>query len=92
MRTGCSKVAGTLAPLALTAFTRTWILSPELRSWIVYRVERKGSLFAAVQSVPTMNPAEHFRRAMDRQTHTPNSRIKPQGVKPRGKEPLPCRG
>lgn len=51
MRTGCSKVAGTLAPLALRAFTRTWILSPELRSWIVYRVERKGSLFAAVQSV-----------------------------------------
>lgn len=89
MRTGCSKVAGTLAPLALRAFTRTWILSPELRSWIVYRVERKGSLFAAVQSVPTMNPAEHCRCA---KAHTPNSRIKPQGMKPRGKEPLPCKG
>lgn len=92
MRTGCAKVAGTLAPLALTAFTRTWILSPELRSWIVYRVERKGSSFATVQSVPTMNPAEYFRCAVDRQTPTPNSRIKPQGVKPRDKEPIPCKG
>jgi len=70
MRTGCSKVAGTLAPLALTAFTRTLILSPEPRSWIAYRVERKGSLFTAVQSVPTTNPKEHIRHAMDRHPQT----------------------
>lgn len=35
MSTGCSRVAGALAPLALTAVTRTWILSPELRFGIV---------------------------------------------------------
>lgn len=82
MSTGCSKVAGTLVPLALTAFTRTWSFSPELRSWIVYRVERKGSLFTSAQSVPRTNPAEHFSRDTDRRmgAHPPNSRIKP----PRG--------
>lgn len=65
MTTGWSKVAGTLAPLALMALTRMWILSPELRFWTMYRVERKGSSFAAFQSVPVMNPAEHFRCPMD---------------------------
>lgn len=94
MSTGCSKVAGTLVPLALTAFTRTWSFSPELRSWIVYRVERKGSLFTSAQSVPRTNPAEHFSHGMDRQmdAHPPSSRIKPQGAKPRGRKPLPCGG
>lgn len=94
MSTGCSKVAGTLVPLALTAFTRTWSFSPELRSWIVYRVERKGSLFTSAQSVPRTNPAEHFSRDTDRRmgAHPPNSRIKPQGAKPRRRKPLPCGG
>lgn len=35
MRTGCSKVAGSLVPLALMAFTLTWTFSPEARSWIL---------------------------------------------------------
>lgn len=79
MSTGCSSVAGALVPLALTATTRTWILSPELRSGTVQRVERKGSWFTAFQSEPATDPAQHFGCAMDRQTHPEQQNQGPEG-------------
>lgn len=87
MSTGCSRVAGTLAPLALTAFTRTWILSPELRSGTVCRVERKGSWFTAFQSEPATDPAQHFGCAMDRQTHPEQQDQGPEGETQRQRIP-----